>query len=209
MDKVTSLFNIAESATKDNNFSRAIESYKEILNLSQADIRTQHIANWGIGEIYLNNKEYKKAELYLKRAVDLNPNDANYHYLLGCTYTYKKEIEKSIYHLKKAVELNDSEEIYWNQLGWVLGFHKDINEGINCLKKSLKINPNFTKSLQDICVLYAKNGKFGEADICIDEAIKKDPRNDELVEIKRVVDHFKKEFDRLSKEQKEKNCKQT
>lgn len=203
MDTIGNLFESAVRETKNGNFQRAIEYYQEIIELSQDNIRDQHIANWGIGEIYLNNKQYDQAEFYLKRAINLKPDEPNYHYLLGCTYTYVNDIDQAIFHLEKAVALDDSQDVFWDQLGWVYGFNRDVHKGIEYLKRALKINPRNTRTLRDICMLYTQIHKFDEALVCIEEALKYEPGNVELFRIKADVEFFKSEFERLSKHSKE------
>ena len=199
---IRQLITIADQETRKGNFNKAIAAYEESIKLAEKDKenkRAVHISYWGIGDIYLNNKQYDKAEFYLKKAVDLSPDEAMYHYLLGCTYTYKKEIDKAVFHLEKTVDLDDSKDIYWGQLGWVVGYNCDVNKGIEYLKKSLSLNPKNTHSLKDICMLYTKEQKFNEALVCIEEAEKLAPDNEEVVRLKQDVEFFKKEFERLSK----------
>lgn len=197
MDKIGKLFELADQETKAGNYHRAIEFYKEALELSQGNKKEQHLAYWGIGEIYLNNKRYDKAKYYLTKAIELDPDEPIYQYLLGCTYTYTKEIDKAIHHLEKAVHLDDSKDIYWGQLGWVYGYNCDLDRGIKYLKKSLSINPKNTKVLSDICILYTKANKLGEALVCIEEAVKHDPDNEEISRIKQDIEFFRSEHERL------------
>lgn len=198
MDNIRKLFESADIATRTGNYQNAIKNYQEIIELSQDDIRAQHIANWGIGEIYLNNKQYDQAELYLKRAINLKPDEPNYHYLLGCTYTYTNDVDKAIFHLEKAVALDDAQDVFWDQLGWVYGFNRDVNQGIQYIKKALKINPKNSRALRDICMLYTQIHKFDEALVCIEEAMKHEADNKELLRIRDDVEYFKSEFERLS-----------
>jgi tetratricopeptide (TPR) repeat protein len=197
MDRIVRLFKIADQETKEGNYLKAVEAYKEILRLSEKDKRTQHIAHWGIGDIYLNNKQYSKAKYHLKKAVRLDPYEPIYNYLLGCTYTYLNEIDDAISHLEKATELDDSQDIFWGQLGWVYGYNRDIDKGIEYLKRALALNPINVKSLKDICMLYAKNQKWSEALVCIEEAMEQDSDNSEIIRIKQDIEFFESEFKRL------------
>ncbi len=79
MDTIVNLFKSAVQETKNGNYQKAIDLYQEIIELSQDNPRDQHIANWGIGEIYLNNKLYDLAERYLSRAVAMAPDEPIYH----------------------------------------------------------------------------------------------------------------------------------
>jgi len=196
-EKIKELFQIANIETKKQNSSKAIKAYEDIIALSQDDIRTRHIAHWGAGDVFLNNHVFDKAEYHLKKAIELEPTEHSYHYLLGCTYTYTNNIEKAVYHLEKAISFDNSIDIYWGQLGWVVGYKIDTEKGIEYLKKALKLNPVSAKLLKDICMLFAKIHKFGEALVCIEEALSIAPDNQEILEIKNQIEFFKNQFKRF------------
>ena len=197
MKKLDELFHNAGEATRSGSFSEAIGFYEEILKLSSRDPKAQHLAHWGIGDIHLNHKNYPQAELHLKKAIELNPNEGNYHYLLGCNYTYTNEIDKAIHHLQTALKLKPDHAVILGQLGWVIGYNRDAEEGIKYLKKSLSLNPKNLGSLKDICMLYAKSEKLGEAIVCIEEAIKHNPDDENIEEIKKTLEFFRSELKRL------------
>ncbi|OVE79268.1 hypothetical protein BVY01_02935 [bacterium I07] len=198
MNEIGILFEKADDETKNGNFQKAINLYQQILELSSEDIQSQHLAHWGIGDIYLNQGQYAHAEHHLKQAVELDPQQWRYRYLLGCTYTYMEEIEKAIIELQKTLTLNDSESIVWGQLGWVVGHNRDIDKGIEYLKRSLNLNPANTASLRDICMLYAQQLKFKEALVCIEEAEKWEPENPEIERIRRDIEIFQKHLKKNS-----------
>ena len=204
MDEIRELFRIADEETNQGNFRKAIESYERALEISAPESSARHIAHWGIGDIYLNNRDYDKAEYHLKQAIRLKKDESTYHYLLGCTYTYTNEVAKAIRHLEKAISLDGTQDIYWGQLGWVVGYNRDTDKGIEYLKKSLSINPGSMKLLKDICILYAKKHKYGEALVCIEEALKQEPDNTDLQSIKSDVEFFRSEYERLTREETEK-----
>jgi len=187
-----------QNSTEQGNFEVAIESYNTIIKLSSPNAKAHHLAQWGVGEIYLNNKDYDRAEIHLKRAAELEPEEADYQYLLGCTYTYVKEIDKALKHLRKALDLKPDHDVILGQLGWVVGYHRDPEEGIKLLKKSIGINPKNSKSLRDICMLYAKSQKWSEALVCIEEAMKHDSENPKIKKIKSDLEFFRSEYERLS-----------
>ena len=191
-DKVQELLEIADLENKSGNFKKAIASYLQILEIPDIDDRAKHLSYWGVGEIYLNNKKYDDAEYYLSKAIDLAPQESYYQYLLGCTYTYKNQIEKAIEHLEKAVKINGSIEIYWGQLGWVVGYNKNFDSGVKYLKKALSMNPSHYPSLRDLCMLYTQNQKFNEALVCLEEAEKYFPANEEIELLKNQIQFFQK-----------------
>ena len=198
MNNLNELFSIADQETKAGHHEAAIQAYQQILKQSEAGSQAQHLAHWGIGDIYLNNKQYDKAEPHLKKAIELKSDEPVYHYLLGCTYRYINNVEGALHHLQKAVDLDPSMEQYWGELGWVVGYNQDVAKGIQYLKKSLSIKPINPNSLRDICMLYAKSKKWSEAQTCIEEAVKHDPDNPHIRKIAKDVQFFRSEFERLS-----------
>jgi tetratricopeptide (TPR) repeat protein len=202
MDNLGALFERAAEDTKTGRLESAIDAYRRILRQSDLKSKAQHLAHWGIGEIHLNRKEYDKAELHLKKALELKPDEPIYHYLLGCTYRYVKNLEGALYHLQKAVDLDPSMAQYWGELGWVVGFNRDMAKGIEYLKKALSIDPASSHCLRDICVLYAKEYKWSEARVCIEEAVKHDPDNPDIRKVERDVAFFESEYKRMSVQSK-------
>ena len=192
------LFKTADYETREGNYEKAIEMYEKVIEICREDAPPVHLAHWGIGEIHLNSRRYEESQYHLSRALELEPNEPIYHYLLGCTFRYIDEIGSAIYHLQRAVELDDSKDIYWCELGWVVGFNQDLERGIEYLKKALRINPLNSKALTDLSMLYAKDEKFSEALVCIEEALKHDPDDIQIADIQERVQFLKREFERLS-----------
>jgi tetratricopeptide (TPR) repeat protein len=198
MDRVSRLFQVAAQETERGNYKQAVETYREIIKTCAKGEPALHMAYWGIGDIYLNNRQYEKAKYNLKKAIQLAPDEAGYHYLLGCTFRYTEEIDNSIHHLQRAVELDDSRDIFWCELGWVVGHYRDPDEGIEYLKQAMKINPCNARALTDLAVLYTAKHKWSEAFVCIEEASKHDPDNPQIAEIEKKLHLFKSEIDRLT-----------
>lgn len=199
MDKIEKLLLLAADETKAGNYDKAIEAYEEVISMCTETEQAVHLAHWGIGEIYLDNHKYEKAKYHLNKAIELAPNEAGYHYLLGCTCRYTEEIDQSIHHLQKAVELDDSRDIFWCELGWVMGHFRDADKGIEYLKKAMKLNSSNAKTLTDMAMLYASQNKWNEALLCIEEAANHDPDNRQIIEIEERIHFFKNEFERLAK----------
>ncbi len=198
INRIGKLFQVANNETESGNYTRAIEAYHEIIDRYPEDERAVHMAYWGIGDIHLNNSAYEKAEYNFKKALELAPDQADYHYLLGCTYRYTEEIESSIHHLQRAVEIDDSKDIFWCELGWVVGHFRDPEKGIEHLKRAMSINPTNSKALTDMAMLYIGLKKWKEAQLCIEEAIKHDPYNNQIIEIQERLRFFADKLEKLT-----------
>ena len=195
MPDLRNLFNSAAEATREGNHSQAIRVYEEILDLAPPNSEARHLAHWGIGDIHLNHQELSKAESHFLSAIEIKPNVADYHYLLGCCYTYADRINDAIESLEKALEIKPESDVILGQLGWVIGHNVDVDKGIKFCKKSLSINPMNSGSLRDLCMLFCKQTKFGEALVCIEEAERHNQTDPLIAEVRAKVEFFRKQFD--------------
>lgn len=195
MSNIRNLFDSAAEATQVGNHSQAIKNYERILDLAPPNSESRHLAHWGIGDIHLNRKELRKAEGHFLKAIDIKPDEANYHYLLGCCYTYADRIDEAIERLEKALEFKPDSDVILGQLGWVIGHNVDSDKGIKLCKESLSVNPMNSGSLRDLCMLFCRQSKFGEALVCIEEAEKHNQTDPLIAAVREKVEFFRKEFD--------------
>ena len=197
MGDIGSLFKDAEIKTQAGDVVGAIQVYEKILRTSGENAEVEYLAHLGIGDIELNRKNLDAAEIHLKEAIRLKPDSADSQYLLGCCFTYSDDFPQAIKYLKRALELKPDNDVILGQLGWVVGYKIDEKKGIVYLKKSLSINPTNAGSLRDLCMLYTRNQRWGEALVCIEEAQKHSP-NDQLIErLRKDVEFFRSEHTRL------------
>jgi tetratricopeptide (TPR) repeat protein len=199
MDRISPLFEQASQNTIAGNFQAAINAYQDIMDLTAESEQAYHLSCWGIGEIYLNNRQISEAVFFLSKAVELAPRQAHYQYLLGCAFTYENSIDRAIYHLEFAIDLDDSIWQYWNQLGWVVGFNKDVDQGIEFQKKALALNPQVAKPYRDLSVLYSQKQNWNAALLVIEEAIAAQPEDEENHQMKAQLENFRKGFAQFGK----------
>ena len=195
--EIQRLFENAGAQTRQGEFDAAIASYEMILSEAPLNSDARHLAHWGIGDIHLNRKNLPEAEAHLMKAIELKSDEANYHYLLGCCYTYADEVEKAIAALETADRQKPDNDTILGQLAWVVGYHVDTEKGIELCKKALTINPDNFSCFRDLCMLYAKELKFAEALVCIEEAQKRQPDNELIERVRQDVEIFRSAYNRL------------
>jgi tetratricopeptide (TPR) repeat protein len=200
MADIRELFAKAGGEMKNGNVDLAIEIYDEILRVASPNSEAIHLAHWGIGDIHLNRKELTDAEFHFRCAIQLNPENADYHYLLGCCLTYAERIEEAIESLETALEFKPDNDVILGQLGWVVGHNVDVDQGIAFCKRALVANPSNSSALRDLCMLYARQMKFGEALVCIEEAEKHNPADPLIDEVRREIEFFRSSYEGLKPE---------
>lgn len=73
----------------------------------------------GIRKAYesILNGDYEQAVAWFKRAIEAEPDNADYHYRLSITYARSNRLDKAIEHGMRAVRLAPDEQLYAFHLG--------------------------------------------------------------------------------------------
>ncbi|MEQ1952320.1 winged helix-turn-helix domain-containing protein [Mesorhizobium yinganensis] len=74
-------------------------------------------------------------------AVNLSPEDARCHRILGFARLLAREFDAAEYHLRCAIELNPSDADTMNQMGYLLTMRGKPFEAIEWMDKAVRINP--------------------------------------------------------------------
>lgn len=92
-------------------------------DLAQANTsmgRVKRIADW----------DWNGAEIYLKRAIELNPNDANAHLLYGHLYIFRGDYDSALRMLERAVEIDPITPVSITLLFRVFEARGDFDQGL-------------------------------------------------------------------------------
>ena len=116
---------------------------------------------------------FDEGERYLKRAIELNPNDAFAHCHLGwfyCSslipgtrYSRMYNIDQALSEMKKAVEISPTEPTYQGYLAWLYLFIGHFEEALEEARKTLQLDPNYTMAYYVMGAAYAEMGMNFEA----------------------------------------------
>ena len=96
--------------------------------------------------IFLTNirRDYDKAERYYKKALELDPNDANTNSNYGSfLYESRKDYDKAELYYKKALELEPDTGAFHNNYGLFLyEIRKNYDQAEHYYKKALELDPD-------------------------------------------------------------------
>lgn len=93
--------NEASSLQKSGLITHAIDIYINILKNNSTNFE----ANFEIGNCYEKIKNYNKALLHLKKAINLNDKCYKCHYSMAKIYDKLSKFEFSLFHLKKVIKI--------------------------------------------------------------------------------------------------------
>ena len=98
--------------------------------------------------IYLMRKDLDKAIEYAEKAVELAPNYANIHNIMGIALRNNGQYEEAISSFKKALELDPVKNINrLNNLAWAYLYSKQYEKAISIWNKTLIAIPTICRPI--------------------------------------------------------------
>ena len=115
------------------------------------------------GNEFLEAKEWRGAERMFRKALVINPNNADAHQRLGVTLAAQRKVDEAIAHYRKALEIKpDHTEAHYN-LGNALAVQRKADEAIAHYRKALESKPDYAEAHYNLGVVLASRGQFDEA----------------------------------------------
>jgi tetratricopeptide (TPR) repeat protein len=120
-----------------------------------------------------------------KRAVQLDPNDAQAHFNLGYAYNfYENDLEQAIENYEEAVRLDPNHVGAWIFLGQSYEVSGRYQQAINAYEKAVAIDPGDSYACMCLATGYLhlgldheKSGRYEDAIGAYQRAIQLDPKN--------------------------------
>jgi len=114
--------------------------------------------------MYLLSKgNLKEAQIYLRKAIALNPNSAYLALNMAQIYLREKKVKKAEIWVKKALKLNPNYIAAKVALARIYAIENKIPTAINILKEILVNNPNNKDALILIATIYANSNNYSKA----------------------------------------------
>jgi tetratricopeptide (TPR) repeat protein len=144
----------------------AIEQYTNVLNEPNAPKTTQVLSTKGLASLYFNMKKFDKAKEYDKKAIDLDPEDADNYYsvaVIDWTSSYVPRMEmRGKMGLKPDDPIKDKKECQAFR-------DKDqdrVNEGIQMLDKAMSLRKDYDDAMAYQNLMYREKADLecGDAD---------------------------------------------
>ena len=128
------------------------------------------------GDVLLWKKQHEKAISFFKKAIALNPNDADGLYGLSEALNWAGYAEKAKKYIKKAMQLNPIYPVWYL---WALGhacyLNQEYEEAIDIFTDLLDQNPNYLPAHPYLAAIYQELGRKKEATLHAEMLIKKSP----------------------------------
>ena len=153
------IINQAFNFHSQGNISEAIKYYQYFINQDFKDYRI--FSNYG--SILKDLGKLKEAELSTRKAIELNPYDANVHSNLGNILRDLGKLQDAEISLRKAIELNPNFAHACCNLGNILRDLGKLQEAEISYLKAIELNPDLSRAYYSLSSLqYSNNNKVWE-----------------------------------------------
>lgn len=145
------LWDEAKAHIDHGEYDRAIDIYKYILIRYSDNLKAVEFANACLGDVLLTTGTHiDQAKRHLKKAIELSPDNAHYHYLLGFACSLRKQWARATYFHRKALALDPNNHEYERCLGWAMVNGGEMVKGLDHLNRALDMSPSDVNVLMDL-----------------------------------------------------------
>ena len=157
-------------------YSLAINAYKRALEFDPDCAAVYH----SLGFAYYKEGEFDLAQEALQKAIELNPQNANYHYVLGQLLEDWTELEgaweKASQEFTSAIELDPSYIEAWYNRGLLYEKLGDLEKACEDFKQVVSRAPAFHAAHHNLGVLYMKRQHWEDAERVFEEILEVESR---------------------------------
>lgn len=124
-----------------------------------------------LGELLRRAGELKAAIASHQIAVNLEPHDAENHFLLALAYNSNRQFELAIQHYRIALSYDQQYGLAWNNLGASLESIDDKHQAKSAYAIAIRLNPQHAEAQNNLGAIYSEEGRFDEARMHFEAAI--------------------------------------
>jgi len=171
---------------------RAFVSFQKAVQLNPAN----YDANYLLGHIYFQRKEYAEAERAFRACVELDPNSGDALNYLGRTLIIMNRMPEAVDTLTKAtmLPLYATPDHAYANLSHALELQGDVPGAVRALQSALKIDPaNVPRAVVyfELGRLHMKQGEDGKAREALTQAKALDPQGSVGAEASKLMQRLR------------------
>ena len=127
--------------------------------------------------------DWEQFETYMRAAMHLAQNQANYHWALGYGLLARGRYQDAIAAMKQAAQLDPLSAPMSLGLGHAYYFARQYNEALNIYRATIELDPSFMPAHHSLPIVYAKKGLYEEAFSTLERPLGQSRFNDDRIPI--------------------------
>jgi len=178
-------------------YSEAVDSFDQLISLDASNAQAYNDRALVLSGGMRQNDE---AIASIEKALQINPNDANYWYNKGLILENAKEYDDALSSYGQAVKFDSSLENAWLRQGLVLQAQGKYNESISTLDQALSLNSQDAAAWNAKGMALMEQNSRALAESCFKKATDIDPANREYqMNLKNSQEEMSPQPDRMVK----------
>jgi adenylate cyclase len=126
--------------------------------------------------------DWPAAEREFKRAIELNPNNADAHHWYSHYLMGQGRIQESLTQSKRALELSPFDILLNVHLGWHYLYARQYDQALEQIEKTVEMDKNFAQTYPWLGLILEQKGRYAEAIAAFQKAIKLFPGGSSVAE---------------------------
>ena len=126
--------------------------------------------------------DWPAAEREFKRAIELNPNNADSHHWYSHYLMSQGRIEESLTESKRALELSPFDILFNIHLSWHYLYARQYDQALDQIEKTVEMDKNFAQTYPWLGLILEQKGRYAEAIAAFQSAIRLFPGGSSIAE---------------------------
>jgi adenylate cyclase len=126
--------------------------------------------------------DWPAAEKEFKRAIELNPNNADAHHWYSHYLMGQGRIDESLTQSKRTLELSPFDILFNVHLGWHYFYARQYDQALEQIEKTVEMDTNFAETYPWLGLILEQKGKYAEAIAAFQKAISLFPGGSSITE---------------------------
>jgi tetratricopeptide (TPR) repeat protein len=151
--------NMGRALMLQGNNDEALGVFEDVLRRDSGLLEVENF----VGNIYMEKKDYRSAETHLRRAVAIDPANADAHNSLGILYEREERWDEAIAEYRRVTEIDPEYGEGYNNLGNVYKKRGRAVEAEAMYRRAIEADPSFVGSYNNLALLFQEQGRIDAA----------------------------------------------
>lgn len=188
-DDMRSHYTLGNLLRGNKEYAQAIEHYNQAIAKLGPDDKSHWSVYYARGVCYERVKDWPKAEIDLKKALELDPNQELTLNYLGYSWVDQSlNLKEAMELIRRAVQLRPNDGYFVDSLGWAYYRQKDYPQAVKQLERAVELKPDDPVINDHLGDAYWHVDRKLEAKFQWKQALDLKPESDEEAKIRKKLE---------------------